>query len=360
MKHLYVIAGHGAGDCGAVGNGFTEAERVRTLAARIGQLGGVNVTLGDMSRNYYADNGISRLNIPKDWAIIELHMDSGASSKRGGHVIVCSGLKADEYDKLLANFIAGILPGRSSRIVARNNLANPERAKNKGYNYRLLECGFISNATDVSIFNSRIDDIARGILAAFGIECKKTEEAKWIKNDVGWWYRYPDGTYPKAQWLKLDTWYYFNEKGYALCEQWIKHNGKWYYLKKDCRMATGWQKVEGYWYYLGENGAMLDGWQKVKGKWYYLNKGEKDIPHGAMITGDFQDEDYEYLLSDSGAMITGWVEKEGKRFYYNENKNCQPIGSMMRNHWEGSRYLKDDGCMAHNETLEIGGKKYTF
>lgn len=169
MAHLFVIAGHGHGDSGAVGNGYTEAERVRALANRIGQLGGSNVTLGDMNRDYYADNGISKLNIPKDWAIIELHMDSGPSSAKGGHVIICSGLKADEYDNALASFIAWILPGRSNRIVARDNLANPRRAKAKGYNYRLLECGFISNAGDVSIFNSRMEDIARGILAAFGI-----------------------------------------------------------------------------------------------------------------------------------------------------------------------------------------------
>lgn len=169
MAHLFVIAGHGHGDSGAVGNGFTEAERVRALASRIGELGGSNVTLGDMSRDYYADNGISKLNIPKDWAIIELHMDSGASTAKGGHVIICSGLTTDAYDNALANFISGILPGRSAKIVTRNNLANPRRAKAKGFNYRLLECGFISNAGDVAIFNSRMDDIARGILAAFGI-----------------------------------------------------------------------------------------------------------------------------------------------------------------------------------------------
>ena len=139
MAHLFVIAGHGHGDSGAVGNGYTEAERVRALANRIGQLGGSNVTLGDMNRDYYADNGISKLNIPKDWAIIELHMDSGPSSAKGGHVIICSGLKADEYDNALASFIAWILPGRSNRIVARDNLANPRRAKAKGYNYRFLE-----------------------------------------------------------------------------------------------------------------------------------------------------------------------------------------------------------------------------
>ena len=49
MAHLYVIAGHGAGDCGAVGNGYTEAERVRVLASRIKALGGNNVTLAYIS-----------------------------------------------------------------------------------------------------------------------------------------------------------------------------------------------------------------------------------------------------------------------------------------------------------------------
>lgn len=35
MAHIFVIAGHGAGDPGACGNGYQEAERVRALAARI-------------------------------------------------------------------------------------------------------------------------------------------------------------------------------------------------------------------------------------------------------------------------------------------------------------------------------------
>lgn len=51
MAKLFIIAGHGAGDSGAVGHGYTEAERVRALASRIAVLGGSNVTIGDMSRN---------------------------------------------------------------------------------------------------------------------------------------------------------------------------------------------------------------------------------------------------------------------------------------------------------------------
>ena len=53
--------------------------------------------------------------------------------------------------------------------MARIDLANPKRAGNKGYGYRLVENGFISNADDIAVFNSRLDELARGYLHAFGI-----------------------------------------------------------------------------------------------------------------------------------------------------------------------------------------------
>lgn len=170
MAHIFVIAGHGHGDSGATGGGYTEAERVRALAKKIQQYGGNNVTVGDMSRDWYADNGISSLNISKDWQIIELHMDAASASARGGHVIINSAFSPDKYDKALAKYISGILPGRSQTIVKRSDLANPKRAAAKGYSYRLLECGFISNATDRKIFNENIDKIAKGILNCFDIK----------------------------------------------------------------------------------------------------------------------------------------------------------------------------------------------
>lgn len=172
--HLFIIAGHGAGDPGATGNGYTEAERVRALAARIGALGGSNVTIADTSRNWYADNGISKLSIPKDYQIIELHMDSASASARGGHVIINGKYKADQYDNALAKMISGIFPGRSQIVVGRTDLANPKRAAAKGYPYRLMECGFITSATDVKTFNNRMDDIAKGILQAFGLSAVST------------------------------------------------------------------------------------------------------------------------------------------------------------------------------------------
>lgn len=170
MAKLYVIAGHGAGDCGAVGNGCQEAERVRALAQRIKDFGGANVVLGDFNRNYYKDNGISSLTISKEYKIIELHMDSSPNkSARGGHIVIKKGFKADGYDDALAKLVGDIFPGRSNKIVGRSDLANINRAAKKGYNYRLMECGFISNVEDVKIFNTRMDEFAKGILSCFGI-----------------------------------------------------------------------------------------------------------------------------------------------------------------------------------------------
>ena len=96
-------------------------------------------------------------------------MDSASASARGGHVIIKSGFTPDKYDNALANMIGSFFPGRSKLIVGRSDLANVNRAAARGYGYRLMECGFISNATDIQTFNNRMDDIARGILGAFGI-----------------------------------------------------------------------------------------------------------------------------------------------------------------------------------------------
>lgn len=167
---LYVICGHGAGDPGACGNGYSEAERVRALGARIAELGGPSVTLLDTSRNWYADKGIRSLSIPSGDALVELHMDSAGPGARGAHVIIAGGVGGpDRYDRALADRLCAIFPGRANRIVERTDLANPNRAAARDINYRLVENGFITNANDVETFNSRLDEIAGAYLEAFGI-----------------------------------------------------------------------------------------------------------------------------------------------------------------------------------------------
>lgn len=170
MPKLFVICGHGAGDCGACGGGYNEAERVRALGKKIKEYGGDSVLLGDMNRNYYKDKGISNLTISKDYQILELHMDCSTSkTAKGAHVIIKSGFNPDKYDIALSNYLHDMFPGRANKIVSRSDLANANRAAAKGRPYRLAECGFISNASDLQTFNARLDEIAKGILECFGI-----------------------------------------------------------------------------------------------------------------------------------------------------------------------------------------------
>ena len=190
MPNIFVIAGHGAGDPGCCGGGYSEAERVRALATAIKKHGGSHVTLGDFRRNYYADNGIMGLNLPSGTQIVELHMDGGVPSAHGGHVIIQAGLGgADKYDRALADLVCGMFPGRSVRIVERNDLANPGRAAARGYPYRLVENGFISNSGDLAIFNKNIDKLAIGYCKAFGIPTEVDVTPKQnpgsAKNNVG-------------------------------------------------------------------------------------------------------------------------------------------------------------------------------
>lgn len=199
MSKIFIICGHGAGDSGACGNGYTEAERVRVLGKLMKQLGGDSVILGDVSRNYYADRGINDLTISKDYQILELHLDCSISpSARGGHIIIKDGYKPDEYDLAIANYISQVFPGRSEIIVPRDNLGNANRAAFKGYSYRLLECCFISNTGDMDKFNSELSNIAIGLLNCFGVKVQNQTTVSKPQNDQT---KVEPTTKPKDQWV---------------------------------------------------------------------------------------------------------------------------------------------------------------
>lgn len=114
------------------------------------------------------------------------------------------------------------------------------------------------------------------------------EEVKkgWQKNDKGYWYVRPNGTYPTSRFEYIDenkSWFYFDASGYMYSEKWLKHtDGKWYWFDKDGYMATSWKKIGGVWYYFNRDGAMQTGWVKYYEKWYYL-----DSQNGDMVSNTF-------------------------------------------------------------------------
>lgn len=108
----------------------------------------------------------------------------------------------------------------------------------------------------------------------------------WIKNAVGWWYRYKDGSWPAdcltdLRWSQGIATFCFNKRGY---------------------MATGWQYIDGKWYYFDtQSGAMRKGWIYVNKYWYFLDL-------------------------KTGVMWTGWVDWKGKRCY------LEPVSGRNQGH----------------------------
>lgn len=185
---------------------------------------------------------------------------------------------------------------------------------------------------------------------AEGVWIKNTVPEGWVKNSVGWWYRYPDGTYPASQWNYIKgAYYYFDDRGY-MKTGWLKMEEGWYYLSNSGAMATGWQLVGGKWYYLNSSGVMQTGWIKVGGKHYYLDG------NGAMKTGWQYLNDQWYYFSSNGDMQTGW-QKIGTKWYYMNESGVMLTGWQTIK--EKKYYLLESGAMAYGWQL-IGGEWYYF
>ena len=180
-----------------------------------------------------------------------------------------------------------------------------------------------------------------------------------------WYYFDPENGDMKTGWQNIKgKWYYLDPaEGYMLNGvQQVGENGECYYFHdKNGDMQTGWQQLTGAgnhegpaWYYFNPtDGSMLTGWQNIQGKWYYFQPID-----GYMLTGLHQigDAGKSYYLNPvNGEMLTGWQQIADEWYYF-----ATEDGSMLSNAWQGSYYLKEDGKMAHSETILINGKQYTF
>lgn len=113
------------------------------------------------------------------------------------------------------------------------------------------------------------------------------EPIGWIKDNVGWWYRLPNGDYAKNSWSKINgEWYYFGADGYAYCEKWLKYKNEWYYFDKDCKM-------------------LCEKWLTVGEETFYFNDwGVCDLNYVRTIDGK------QYAFNERGALIKDKIIKE--------------------------------------------------
>ena len=155
------------------------------------------------------------------------------------------------------------------------------------------------------------------------------DEAKagaWVKDAVGWWYRYEDGSYPASMSAQIDgATYRFDARGYMVTG-WAFEGGQWFYHGASGAQVAGWANVNGTWYYLDPaSGAMATGWVFVSGTWYYLGAS------GAMATGWAYVDGAWYYLTPSGAMAIGWLHEGGSWYYLDPATGAMVTGSQQVN-----------------------------
>ena len=148
-----------------------------------------------------------------------------------------------------------------------------------------------SGATRQDPVRGRTNSIT-GILTGTANSTVNDGKSHWMQDEHGWWLRFADSSYPKAE--KRGT----NGIAYA----WEQVNGNWWAFDESGYIKTGWMRDEDYngWFYLDPEHGMQTGWVLIDGKWHYFHPtsdGRKGILYVGRLTPDG------YYVDENGVWI---------------------------------------------------------
>lgn len=190
MKIL-LIAGHGQGDPGAVGNGYKEADLTREVVKLLKpQLDNyADVTIADTSKNWLNN----KMDFSPYYYVLEIHFNAGVNDKTGNNgttgteIYVTTSEKSHGVETEIVKGISSI--GFKNRGVKRKNWSVISRAKSQGVSSALLEVCFIDDADDMWLYQKKkaeiVKAIASGIIKGFGLEKEEADDVAIIKNKIG-------------------------------------------------------------------------------------------------------------------------------------------------------------------------------
>ena len=132
-----------------------------------------------------------------------------------------------------------------------------------------------SGATRQDLVKGRTNSII-GILTGTANSTANDGKSHWMQDEHGWWLRFADSSYPKAE--KRGT------SGIAYA--WEQVNGNWWAFDESGYIKTGWMRDEDYngWFYFDPEHGMQTGWVLIDGKWYYFHP-TSDGMKGLMYAG---------------------------------------------------------------------------
>ena len=131
----------------------------------------------------------------------------------------------------------------------------------------------------------------------------------WLKSGNSWYYRYPDGSYQKNSWAKI--------------------NSKWYLFDTNGVMLSGWHQRNQLWYFMNNDGAMVTGWILFGNRWYYLNPSTVSGVEGAMATGWIFYKDKWYYTGSDGVMVEGWRQVGGNWYYFYPGEGSKAVNTVI-------------------------------
>lgn len=190
MKIL-LIAGHGAGDNGAVGCGYKEAdltrEVVRLVKSKLSSY--ATVAVADTSVNWF--NNKSKLPLSGVNYVLEIHFNACVNDTKGNGVTTGTEIFVTTIEKGVTveeKIVKGLeVLGFKNRGVKRKNYSVINYCKSKGISSALLETCFIDDADDMKIYASKKDRIAEaitnGIVQGFGLKKTVKTPAEELKED---------------------------------------------------------------------------------------------------------------------------------------------------------------------------------
>lgn len=176
MKIL-IIAGHGAGDSGACGCGYKEADLTRKAASILeGKLDAYDckVTRYPSARNCYEDNkdGVMQDSFSKYGLVVELHFNSYNHEAHG-----CEVLYRPARMRALAAKVSRAIADEGffdRGAKQRTDLMNMNTCYRSGVPYILIETCFIDNKADMARYVRDIyevwGNVAEAICKYYGIE----------------------------------------------------------------------------------------------------------------------------------------------------------------------------------------------
>jgi len=168
MKIL-LIAGHGQGDPGAVGNGYKEAELTREAVNLLKpQLDAyADVTIADTSKNWYKYENRAKFNFKSFDYVLEIHFNAGGNDyigngkTTGTEIYITKKEETYGVEENIVNNISSIgfrnrhLNSKGKFEPKKKDLTVIDYIKTRGVSSALLEVCFVDDIDDMRLYQSK-------------------------------------------------------------------------------------------------------------------------------------------------------------------------------------------------------------